>query len=112
MLKKRIICLFGIHIFILTILPYGELDSQLSSKEIVLQSQNMDKKLIYRCDAFRHQVKQGEDLPILMPYVPSTMKGLVQNNDVITAQALERAFDRNDVRRVEEIVVEYRCNMK
>jgi len=47
-----------------------------------------------------------------MPYMSSTMKGLVKNNDVITANALEIAFDKEDVRRIEKIVVEYRCGLR
>ena len=82
------------------------------AKEIVLESQDGNRKLIYKCDEFRHQVKQGEDLRVLMSYISSTMKGLVKNNDVITADALDVAFDRNDVRRIERIVVEYRCSLK
>ncbi len=82
------------------------------AKEVALESQDGNRKLIYKCDEFRHQVKQGEDLRILMPYISSTMKGLVMNNDVVTANALEIAFDREDVRRIERIVVEYLCGLK
>jgi len=82
------------------------------AKEVILKSQDGNRKLIYKCDEFRHQAKQGEDLRILMPYMSSTMKDLVKNNDVITANALEIAFDREDVRRIERIVVEYRCGLK
>ena len=106
----KILILFFL-ILSVTLSSGGGLAGELA-KEIALESHDGNRKLIYKCDEFRHQVKQGENLRVLMSYISSTMKGLVKNNDVITADALDVAFDRNDVRRIERIVVEYRCSLK
>jgi hypothetical protein len=112
MFTIRIIQSINIIIFLLTILLSTNLFASSVSKKIVLESQDGERKLFYDCNRFRHQVKEGGDIKILMQYISSTMKGLVQNNDVVTARALEVAFDREDIRRIEKIVVEYRCGLK
>ena len=102
----------GLIFVLLAVLSSGGGLAEDSAKKIVLESQGGSRMLIYNCDAFRHQVKQGEDFRVLMQYMPSTMKGLVKSNDYITADALDVAFDRNDVRRIEKIIVEYRCGLE
>ena len=112
MLKRRIKNPTGLFFVLSAVLSSGVGLAEDSAKKIVLEFQGGSRKLIYNCDAFRHQVKQGEDFRVLMQYMPSTMKGLVKDNDFITADALDVAFDRNDVRRIEKIIVEYRCSLK
>jgi hypothetical protein len=67
------------------------------------------KRLIYDCANFQPQVESVEQFQVLTAACGQTIRHASEHERVVTAQALMDAYKARDWRRVEQLVVEYRC---
>jgi hypothetical protein len=80
-----------------------------TSNQVVLATDDGAKRLIYDCSNFRPQVESAEQLQVLAAVCGQTIRHASEHQRVVTAQALMDAYKARDWRRLEQLVVEYRC---
>ena len=78
-------------------------------RQVVLTTDDGSKRLTYDCTNFRPQVESAEQLHVLAAAYGQTMRHAAKHQRVVTFQALQKAFEAQDWRQVEQLVVEYRC---
>ena len=81
----------------------------MASNQIVLATDDGTKRLTYDCSNFRPQVASAEQLQILVQASGQTIRHASDHQRVVTVQAIMDAYRARDWRRVEQLVVEYRC---
>jgi hypothetical protein len=80
-----------------------------TSNQVVLATDDGTKRLIYDCPNFRPQVESAEQLQVLGAAYGQTVRHASEHQHFVTAQALMDAYKAGDWRRVEQLIVEYRC---
>ena len=80
-----------------------------TSNQVVYATDDGAKRLFYDCDNFRPQVETAEQLQILLAAYGQTVRHATEHKHIVSAQALTEAYRARDWRRVEQLVVEYRC---
>ena len=97
--------------FILTTIIMLLLISDFSCKteKITLRSKNGSRTLVYNCNNFQHQVQSREDIQLLITYVREIGSDLRKSNKYVTLTELQNAYDSQDIKTMERIVVMELC---
>ena len=82
------------------------------SNWVVLASRDGAKTLIYDCRSFQPQVESVEQIETLADALIQTISHAVENKRFATANSMKGAWKARDYRRVEQLVVEYRCTYR
>ena len=77
--------------------------------QVILATDDGTKRLVYDCDNFRPQVESAEQLQILMAACRQTGQHAYDHQRIVTRQELNEAVKARDWRRLERLIVEYRC---
>ena len=75
---------------------------------IVLKSADGKKMLVYDAANFKPQAETAEDIAILYKAAGETIKDAGETKAFITIDELFAAMDKNDYRKLERVIVEYR----
>jgi|ERR1035437_3483042 hypothetical protein len=82
------------------------------SNRVVLTSADGSKKLIYDAGNFKSQVETPDDIAILYKATAETMQDAANAKAIVTVNEITDAMDKNDYRKLEQVVVEYRSSHK
>jgi len=86
------------------------------SHQVVFESTNGGRQLVYDCNNFQPQMENGHDVAIVARAAGETMQAMIADQSSISAQELQHAVQdatsNQDWRTVERLVVMYRCNHK
>ena len=80
-----------------------------TSNQVILATDDGTRKLIYDCSNFRPQVETGEQRQLLSQASVQIIRHASAHQRVVSAQAIRDAYKAKDWRRLEQLVVEYRC---
>ncbi len=82
-----------------------------TGKTVSLTSEDGSRKLVYSCRDFQPQARSSEDLRLVFWNAGQTVRELVTAKDMAGAMSLGSVLRQGDVRRVEQLVVEHRCQV-